>query len=140
MRVNGLHNIEVSDIELNIKERLYAKDAFKMIEENYKNTEIFFIMGADNFINITKWKDTTVLLEKYKYIVLGRANIDINKYINENDILIKYKDKIQIITNDSYIGYNSTEFRNKIKEENKYNQEIVADKVIDYIIENELYK
>lgn len=97
-------------------------------------------MGADNFTNIIKWKDSKELIEKYNYIVLNRNNIDLNKYIQENEFIRNHKDNIQVITDENYSKYNSTEFRNKIKEDNKYNQEIVSDEVIDYIIENGLYR
>ena len=135
-----MKNIEISDLELNRKEKLYAADAFKLIEENYKNVDIFFIMGADNFINIVKWKNSKEIIEKYNYIVLDRNNIDLNRYINENEFIRRHKDNIKVIKDENYSKYNATDFRNKIKKDNEYNQEIVSDEVIDYIIENGLYK
>ena len=135
-----MKNIEISDLELNRKEKLYAADAFKLIEENYKNVDIFFIMGADNFINIAKWKNSKEIIEKYNYIVLDRNSIDLNRYINENEFIRSHKDNIKVIKDENYSKYNATDFRNKIKKDNEYNQEIVSDEVIDYIIENELYK
>ncbi len=133
-------NLEVSDLELNRKEKLYATDIFKIIEEKYLGNDIFFIMGADNFINIAKWKNAQELIEKYSYIILSRKNIEIEKYINEDEIIKKYKSKIQIVENDNYISSSATEFRDKVRDYNEYNQEIVPDEVIDYIIENGLYK
>ncbi len=135
-----MKNIEISDLELNRKEKLYAADAFKLIEENYKNVDIFFIMGADNFINIAKWKNSKEIIEKYNYIVLDRNSIDLNRYINENEFIRSHKDNIKVIKDENYSKYNATDFRNKIKKDNEYNQEIVSDEVIDYIIENGLYK
>ncbi len=135
-----MKNIEISDLELNRKEKLYAADAFKLIEENYKNVDIFFIMGADNFINIVKWKNSKEIIEKYNYIVLDRNSIDLNRYINENEFIRSHKDNIKVIKDENYSKYNATDFRNKIKKDNEYNQEIVSDEVIDYIIENGLYK
>ena len=135
-----MKNIEISDLELNRKEKLYAADAFELIEENYKNVDIFFIMGADNFINIVKWKNSKEIIEKYNYIVLDRNSIDLNRYINENEFIRSHKDNIKVIKDENYSKYNATDFRNKIKKDNEYNQEIVSDEVIDYIIENGLYK
>ena len=135
-----MKNIEISDLELNRKEKLYAADAFKLIEENYKNVDMFFIMGADNFINIAKWKNSKEIIEKYNYIVLDRNSIDLNRYINENEFIRSHKDNIKVIKDENYSKYNATDFRNKIKKDNEYNQEIVSDEVIDYIIENGLYK
>ena len=135
MYANGLKNIEVTDIELSVKEKLYAVDAFKMIEQKYKNIEIFFIMGADNFINITKWKEGEKLIKRYKYIVLEREDINLYKYITKDLI-----NNILIIKNEGYRKCSSSRFRSMLKEENIYNREIIPDKVTDYIIENKLYK
>ena len=135
-----MKNIEISDLELNRKEKLYAADAFKLIEENYKNVDIFFIMGADNFINIAKWKNSKEIIEKYNYIVLDRNSIDLNRYINENEFIRSHKDNIKVIKDENYSKYNATDFRKKKKKDNEYNQEIVSDEVIEYIIINGLYK
>ena len=97
-------------------------------------------MGADNFINIVKWKNSKEIIEKYNYIVLDRNSIDLNRYINENEFIRSHKDNIKVIKDENYSKYNATDFRNKIKKDNEYNQEIVSDEVIDYIIENGLYK
>ncbi len=135
MHVNGIENIEVTDLELNIKEKLYAIDAFKLVEKNYKNTDIFFIMGADNFINIVKWKNSKDLMEKYKYIILDRKNVNIQSYISK-----ELEDKIYIVKNEEYKFYSSSKFRNILNKENKYDENIIPKEVINYIIENNLYK
>lgn len=89
-------------------------------------------MGADNFINIAKWKDGQELLERYNYIVLDREDIDLAKYANRKNI--------SIIKNETYNTCSSSEFRGMFKEEKRYNKEIIPDLVIDYILENGLYK
>lgn len=134
MHVNGLKNIEVTDLELKSKEKLYAIDAFKLIEDNYKNIEIFFIMGADNFINIIKWKDGEKLIKRYNYIVLDRENIDLGKYVRED------LNNISIIKNESYSDCSSSEFRSTFRGKEEYNKEIIPDTVVDYIVENHLYR
>lgn len=134
MLSNGLKDVEVSDLELNVKEKLYAVDAFKLIEENYKDTEIYFIMGADNFTNIRNWKNANEFIEKYQYIILERANIDIESYINEG-----LKDRVSIVKNENYNTCSSSDFRDMLKQQKRYNKEIIPEEVIDYIIENKLF-
>lgn len=113
---------------------MYAVDAFRLIEEKYREAEIFFIMGADNFINISKWKDGQKLIKKYKYIVLDRNNIKLDSYIS------KISDNVSIIKNENYNTCSSTMFRSMLKEEKIYDKEIIPDAVIDYIIENNLFE
>ncbi len=135
MHANGLKNIEVTDFELHIKEKLYAIDVFRIIENKYKDAEIFFIMGADNFANITKWKNSDELLKMYKYIILDRENIDLNKFITK-----ELEKNTCVIKNEEYNICSSSSFRDALKKEKKYNKEIISDEVIDYIIANNLYK
>lgn len=128
----GLKNIEISDIELSIKKTLYAIDAFNLIQDNYPNDDIYFIMGADNFINLMNWKDGKELIEKYKYIVLERKNINVEDYITSN--LYEYKNKIFIIKNEEYGEFSSSMFREK----NDFS--IIPSNVLKYIEDNSLYK
>ena len=107
--IEGFNNLYIDDIENTVNKRLYAIDIFKIIEEKYKNNDIYFIMGSDNYSKIEKWKEYD-LLKKYNYIILKR---------NEKDI-------------------SSTKIRNMIKE-NKLVENILNKKVYEYIKNNRLY-
>lgn len=128
--INGQDKFEVSDFELNVKQRLYAVDVFRIIKENHQNDDIYFIMGADNFINILKWKDADELIKEYKYIVLDREEIDVKGYIYRLEI---DKTKITIIKNEHYNKCSSSIFRRMQKED------VISDEVMNYINENDLY-
>ena len=133
---DGCNNLEVSDMELDVKEKMYAIDAFKLIEKNFPDDNIYFILGADNFINMSKWKDYDELIKKYKYIVLNREDINVEEYISLNNI---NAEKIHIVENESYRGYSSTNFREALKEKKEIYQDMIPDVVLDYIIEHGLY-
>ena len=116
---DNVNNFEVSDLEIKEKKRLFAIEAFRIIEKKYPEAEKFFIMGADNFINILNWKESEELLNKYKYIVFERENIDIKKFINEN--LKKYKVQVMVIENIEHKATSSSKFREKRQENNIQN-------------------
>jgi nicotinate-nucleotide adenylyltransferase len=105
-------NIDVEDMELNIDKKLYAVDVFKIIEEKYKENDIYYIMGSDNYEKMPKWKEYDYIIEKYKYIVLER----------EENII------------------SSTKIRNMIKNKDKKVLEILDKDVYNYIKKNKLYK
>lgn len=135
-----LEKFDVSDIELGIKEQIYAADAFNLIEKEYPKADIYFILGADNFSKITEWKDANEIIQKYNYIVLERKEIDIDNFIKNNETLRKNIEKIQIIKNEEYKNYSSTEFRNLLNNNRHQNQEIISKDVLDYIIKSGVYK
>ncbi len=91
-------NLEVDDIEIKENKKLYAVDAFKLIQKSQfilnNNCNIFFIMGSDNYKNMPKWKDYEKIKDEYKYIIINRNNKSISsstirKMINENPQNVK---------------------------------------------------
>ena len=126
---------EVSDLEIVENRKMCAIDAFRLIEKNYPDVEKFFIMGADNFVKITKWKESKELLTKYEYIVFERENIDLKNFINE--ILQKYETKVKIVKNFEHKNTSSSKFRN-IKNELE-TKAIVPKEIFEYIKQNKIY-
>lgn len=124
--------LEVSDLEIKAKEKMYAIDAFKLIEKAYPYDEKYYIIGADNFINLLNWKNSKELIEKYEYIVLERKNIDIKTYIEKN--LKEYIKKIYIIENEEHRNCSSSLFRQGL------NKDMVEEEVLAYIEGKGLFK
>lgn len=120
--------LEVSRIQMDQKKELHAIDTFKLIEEEFKSSKNFFIMGSDNFEKIYQWKNAEELLTSYEYIVFNRGNFN-----NEA------KNVIEIDDTNSFKEISSTLVRKKnSKGENVEN--LVTKKVKNYILQNGLYK
>lgn len=115
--------IIVDDIHNNFP---YTYQVLRSLKKDYKD-ELYLIIGADNIVNLDKWKNIDELL-KYKIIILNRDNIDINKYLD------KYPNKENFIVVDDYVplDVSSTKIRNG---DYKY----LDSKVKDYIENNKLY-
>lgn len=105
-------NLEVDDIEIKEDRELFASDAFELIENKYSESDIFFIMGSDNYIKMPSWKDYDNIKDKYNYIVMDRK---------ENEIT-------------------STQIRKMIKNNDKNVEYYISKGVYEHIIENNLYK
>ncbi len=127
--------LEVSSIERDFKEKKYAIDVFKIIEQNYKNDDFYFLMGEDNFINLPNWKEFD-LLKKYKYIVFERSG-DIEK--TRNDELMGIENKPFFIKNSCFKDISSTSVRSMIKNDVKIDNDIIDKDVEKYIYKNKLY-
>lgn len=123
--------LEVSDLEIRENRKMHAIDAFRLIERVYPNSKNYFIIGADNFINLLNWKDSEELIKRYKYIVLEREDIDIRKYIEKN--LKEQAKNIVIVENEEYKNTSSSSFRNMRNKEN------VSKEIFNYIVENDIY-
>ena len=125
---------DVSDYEFG---RLtYTYQTLEYFQNENVNDEIYFICGSDNLEQLDTWKEYKKILNNYKIVVIPREN-DMDKILNKYQ---EYKNNI-IVANLDNNYLSSTLVRNYLKEE-KYQEvkEYINDKVLEYIIRNNLYK
>lgn len=131
-RINMLKTIENDNVIINktLNNKKYTYQILNELSKEYNN--LYLIIGADNIISFDKWKNVDEIL-KHHVIVIGRNDININDYLNKFD-----RSKFIIIENNNDIS--STNIRELVKN-NDYNslKQIVNDKVINYIKDNNLY-
>lgn len=138
---NSNEKLDVCDIEINKNYNFKAIDVFKLIDDIYKEDEKYFIMGADNFVNILNWKNATELVSNYKFILLNRNEINLKETIKENETLNKNRLNFYYMDNMNDIKISSTCIRNAIKDEKVPDIKGMVDKnVLEYINEYNLYK
>ena len=116
--------LEVDDFELKLNKRLFAIDAFSIIDEKY-NCEKYFIMGSDNYIKMKSWKESDKL-DKYNYIILDRKNE------------IASKNNIMFVSNNEFSDISSSYVRNLISKNGDVERYLNKD-VYQYIKSNSLY-
>ena len=107
---------EVSDIEIRQDRKLFAVDAFELIRnsnfvKSCNKSDIFMIMGSDNYNKMPKWKDYNKIKDNYNYIVINR---------NKNDV-------------------SSSQIRDMIKSNDIHVKDFLDENVYEYIIKNNLY-
>lgn len=138
---NEEEKLDVSDIELNTNQKLKAIDVFHLIQEEYKDTDNFYILGSDNFERIVNWKNAEELVSKYKLIVLNRGETNISNIINKSELLSKNANNILYSQEQKVIPYSSTLLRKAIqKKDNDIMHEILPTKIEEYIEKNKLYQ
>lgn len=123
-------NIEVEDIELNMDKKITTIEAFRKINDKYKNSENYFIMGADNFKLLPTWKEADEILANYNLIVFSRGEINLKSE----------RKNVNMVSLSEYENCSSGIVRNLI-ENNKLDDIIKYTKcgVLKYIKENNLY-
>ena len=126
-RINMLRFFENEQVMIDTTHNnyIYTCELMKVLEKEY-NDELYLILGADNIINFSKWKDYEELL-KYNIIVLARDNIDITTYTSKLD------GNFIVVDNYPFINISSTKIRNGNCDE------YLDAKVLKYIKDNNLY-
>lgn len=119
--------LHVSDIELKNNKLFCASEIFELISSKYKDDDIFFCMGEDNFRKMKSWKDYDKLIQ-YNYIVFQRSE-------NKPEILDNEK---VIYMNNKDIMISSSIVREKLVNCEDVNN-LIFDNVKQYITDNKLY-
>ena len=133
------HSFEISRMEIDEKEQLYAYQTLDKFKEIYPEHELFFIIGTDSLKTLNTWANLEYLLTTYSFLVYQRGNDCFDDIMDNLPELNIYKDKIIFINNNIWSNINSSYIRDKIKEQ-KNVEYLVPTEVSDYIKENELYK
>lgn len=138
LAIKNYPQMQVLEIELNQEKNLKANEVFRMIQYEFNNTENFFIMGADNFVNIEKWENAKELIQNFKYIILARDEINLQDCIQQSDLLKQNSENFDILN--AKIDISSTFVRNLI-EKNQYEElkKYLNIDVVKYITDNDLY-
>jgi nicotinate-nucleotide adenylyltransferase len=69
--------IKASDIEFHLPRPSYTIDTLIYLEEKYPNHRFSVIMGSDSLLNLTKWKNAPLLIEKYPFYVYKRPDYEV---------------------------------------------------------------
>ncbi len=160
LATNGLPNIKVSKIELDAPTRPYTVETILRLKDELTDTQIFFVMGADSWAEITTWRDWEKVLTMVNIIVVTRPAYLINfthvtREIQEriidlrrqtvssqletlNSKIVTKKEQIYI-TDIVNLDISATEIRLKIRENKQDWRELVPIEVAKYIEKYDIY-
>ena len=152
LATNKNPKIKISTIELDAPERPFTVETQTRILQELSDAQIFFIIGADSWLEIDTWRDWKTVLTLTNIIVVTRPNYEIDLSHVTDDIRERItdlrnstgqrtKDKGQkiFITDAVQIDISATEIRRKIRDNENDWRESVTEEVIDYIEKYELY-
>ncbi len=137
-RINMLKYFENDKLIIDTKRNSisFSYEILQDVQKEYKEEELYLVLGADNIINFDKWMYKQELL-KYNFIIINRDNIDIKYYLDK----LGKKDKYIIAKDLPSLDISATMIRKAIKSNNQEKLESNMDKrVIKYIKDNNLYE
>jgi nicotinate-nucleotide adenylyltransferase len=68
-----------SSVEIDAKGTSYSIVTLNRIKEIFPQTEVFFLLGIDAFLEIDTWKDYKDILEQCSFIVMSRPGFRLNE-------------------------------------------------------------
>ena len=133
LAINSNSHFEVSDVEMNRHGRSYTVDTLEAFRSIYpKETELLFIMGLDQALEIPTWKDPDRLFSLAEIAVVSRPGYSADGFREE------IRKRVHWFQGRS-IDISSTQIREKVRrgESIKY---LVPKPVENYIYKNGLYR
>jgi nicotinate-nucleotide adenylyltransferase len=65
-----------SDIEISRPGKSYSIDTVRLLQQEYgAQTQLFFLIGLDAFLDFPSWRDPQALLELCQFVVLSRPGL-----------------------------------------------------------------
>ncbi|MDO5517797.1 MAG: nicotinate-nucleotide adenylyltransferase [Clostridium sp.] len=137
--VKPYDEFSISDYEIEKHGLSYTYKTLEHFKSINKESELFFITGADCLINIEKWKEVSKIFKMCTFVVFARGGIDTNELeIQKNKIEEKYGTSI-VVLKLKELEISSTDIRQRIREGKRVDF-FIPEKVNDFIIKNNLYK
>lgn len=75
--IAGYPKFQVSDFEFTLPQPSYSIDTLRALQIKYPERHFYFIMGADNWVNISRWKESEALISGYPILIYPRKGYEI---------------------------------------------------------------
>lgn len=121
--------LKASTVEFSLPKPSYTINTITYLEEKYPGYVFSILMGSDGYQNIDRWKNASILKEKFQFFVYKRPGYDITTK----------KDCSVTILETPLLDISSTYVRKLIKEK-KSIQFLVPDSVLGFIDSNLFYQ
>ena len=122
--------IQPSDIEFKLPQPNYTVNTLAHLQEKFPKNEFSLIMGEDNLLNLSKWKNYELILRDYQIYVYPRINSSGSPFLSHPNVKL---------TQTPIMELSASFIRNAIKD-NKAINYFVDKKVLTFIASKNLYK
>ena len=131
--------LEVSRLEIDEKEQLYAYQTLDKFKEIYPDHKLYFIIGTDSLKTLNTWANLDYLLSTYTFLVYQRGNDNFYDIMNSLPRLSLYANSIQFLNNAIWSNLSSSYIREQLKLDLNVKY-LMPDEVLTYITKNNIYK
>lgn len=128
---------EVSKVEYDLGKPSYTVNTIREFRRLHDfGVDLFFITGADTFLEIFTWKQPEELLSMCRFIVATRPGYDLHRLKN---LLGEFYQGAVLILQIPMLNISSSDIRHRVKDGSSIKY-LVPDPVESYIIQNGLYR
>lgn len=153
LATNRETKIKVSKMELEMPDQPYTVETLARLKNELHDTEIFFVMGADSWQDITTWREWEKVLTMTNIIVVTRPDYEIGfSHVTEEirakivdlrenrERRIASDDQKIYVTDAVQLDVSATEIRDRIRENDPSWREDVPEEVAKYLEKYQIYR
>ena len=113
--VEGESHFEISDYEINKKQRSYTYETMELFNELEPNVQWYFLVGVDSLMDLDNWKNVHRILNSCKLIVYSRAGYTVEEVLKQKHAIEQKYNKEIVFLDMPLIDVSSTSVRDNIK-------------------------
>lgn len=138
LAIVGNPHFQLSLVDVNREGPHYSADTVAIIQDEYPDAELYFLMGGDNLRELPTWTRAEQLYRRARLAVMRRADEDISPEMHA-DTLPGLASQVDIIDSPLLgIWLSSTHVIERLSED-KSVRYLVPDNVLEYIRKNGIY-
>ena len=127
--IEGDQRFRSCNVEFNLPKPSYTIDTLTALRVEYPDHEFLIIMGADNFVQIKKWKKYEKLIGEYRFLIYPRPGFDLSMLDLKGNFTVVKSPLLEI---------SSTSIRESISK-NEDVSHLLPPGVVQYIEEKKFY-
>ncbi len=139
LAIADAEEFECSDVEISREGNTYTCETLPELKKLYAGAKFYFLMGADSFLSIHKWKSPGVIMANATLVVVTRDSVSYERLREQKEYLLgEYGGEVELISFPT-IDISSSDIRKRIRERKSIRFQ-VPENVRKFIEENNLYE
>lgn len=132
-------SFSISRVDIDRQGPHYSADTVKIIQGQYPQAQLYFVMGGDNLRSLPSWKRAQDLYQSCRLAVMKRADEDIAAAMHDG-ALPGLSEKVDIVDVPMLSIWLSSTYVVERLRQNLSARYLVPDNVLDYIARHRLYR
>lgn len=137
--IESYEDFIIDDYEIKKNGYSYTYETLSYLKGKEKDSEIFFIAGADSLMDIEKWKNTEFILKNCTFVAFNRGNYTVDILKEQKEKLIKKYNTNIILLDVVNMDISSSLIRKRIMNDERVDF-FLSEQVLQYINKEHLYK
>jgi nicotinate-nucleotide adenylyltransferase len=133
----GNDHFNISHVDIDRPGPHYSVDMLAILQEQYPEHELYFVMGSDSLRNLTRWHQPETLIQRCRLAVMRRPGDYIQ--LNMHEAALSGLAERVVMVDAPLIGISSSQIVERLQQGRSVRY-LLPEPVLEYIDEHHLYR